>query len=495
MVEHSGMSSNIVSPSASGRWWAQPQWWVLLAIAGFILYFGAFNIFRHLNLFSAQYDLGNMDQVLWQSVHGRWFSMVDPQTAMLTSRAAVHTDFLLLAYLPFYALWHHPLIMVVLQVVAVASGAWPLFRFANRHLSARAAALFAIAYLAYPAMHWAVTFDVHAVVLATPLFLWLAWVAAERRWWWFAAFAAAILLSKEETGATLALFGLYVAWWRRPRWIGFTTFAVGVLWTALMLFVVIPHGRQASGHFALGYYQEFGDSMGEVAKNILLRPLDVLRHLFDADGRHYQLLLLFPLGFLPLVGLPLLIVATPELVVNLLSTNHGQQTIFFQYTSVITPFVFLAAVAGWHRLHRWFGSRPLLLRLAAVVFILANVVSVYRWGLLPLTRQHGDVLNAFRPSPYQREVQNLAKSITTERRVAATNNLAPHFTQRDWAWAFPHRIDLADDLVILTGGDFEVVPMTEIERTVADLERDPRWELVYHRDRLYHFRRVTLTGE
>ena len=61
--------------------WKTPEFWLLVAIGLFVLYMGASVWFRHHNLFTAQFDMGNMDQVLWQSLHGRWFQMIDPGSA------------------------------------------------------------------------------------------------------------------------------------------------------------------------------------------------------------------------------------------------------------------------------------------------------------------------------------------------------------------------------------------------------------------------------
>src|SRR5690349_19849557 len=110
-----------VPPASARPWWRQPRWWVMVATVVAAAYFSSVNVLRHLNLLSAQFDLGNMDQVLWNSLHGRWFVMTDPLSAVHQVRTAVHADFLLLAYLPFYALWPDPRLIVVVQAVAVCS--------------------------------------------------------------------------------------------------------------------------------------------------------------------------------------------------------------------------------------------------------------------------------------------------------------------------------------------------------------------------------------
>lgn len=475
-------------------WLRQPKAWVVLGIGLFIGFFGPFVIFRHANLLSAQFDLGNMDQVLWNTVHGRWFIMTDALNGLHHLRTAVHADYLLLIYTPLYALWPDPRVLVVGQVVAVAFGALPLFWLGRKYLTDRAAALIGLAYLTYPWTQSAMIFDVHAVVLAIPLFLWIFWAAAERRWWWYAMCTFLVLLGKEEIGVTVALLGIFVAFWRKPRWIGLTTVVAGLGWSALMLWYAIPSARQLPGHFALNYYSEFGGSMTQVVTGILRHPVSVAHQLFDRTGLLYQAHLLAPLGGLSVFGLPVLLIATPELVVNLLSANHNLQLFYFHYQSVIIPFVFVSAIFGLHWLQRIIKKLPRAVWWHMVIMaglITVNLITVYRWSVLPGTRHHGDAIHPFITNEYAQYVQQIARSIPRSHAVATTNNIAPHFTQRDYEWAFPRQLDRADDIVILTGGHFDVETIDVVDQALRDVLRDPQWQLVTHYKNLYHLRRVS----
>jgi len=472
-------------------WWRQPRWWVVAAVIVMATYLALVNIFRHLNLITAQFDLGNMDQVLWHSLHGQWFVLTDPLSGTHQVRTAIHADVLLLIYLPFYALWHSPLVMVVLQAIFVATGAFPLFLFGRRYISERAAALLAIAYLFYPSLHWATTFDVHAVVLAMPLILWAAWAAFAKRWWIYGVSVMLLLLAKEEVGLTVALLGLFLAWKIRPRWIGFATVLIGVGWTALMVGYAIPHARNFPGHFALGYYSDFGGTTGQVVSGILTHPIRIIHDIFTGRGLVYQVVLLGPLGFISLLGLPFLLIGVPELLINVLSSNQHLTTIFFQYTSVLTPVVFLSAVFGWQRVTHWFGSHRRFFRVAAAGVIAAFIINVYWWAPLPGTRFHTDAIRPFLPSPYRASISAIQRQLRPSDKVAATNNVAPQFTQRDYEWSFPNNLDRADAVVALTGADYEVKAKQDIQNAVDALLADPQWILVLHQDRLYYFHRVT----
>ncbi|MBU6389909.1 hypothetical protein KGQ71_05355, partial [Patescibacteria group bacterium] len=55
-----------------------PEMTLALAIIAFIAYFGAFAFLRQVNYLSGRFDLGIMDQTVWNTAHGRFFTLVDP---------------------------------------------------------------------------------------------------------------------------------------------------------------------------------------------------------------------------------------------------------------------------------------------------------------------------------------------------------------------------------------------------------------------------------
>lgn len=470
---------------------------VLIAIAAFVIFFGATNWFRQVNLMTSQFDMGNMDQALWHSLHGQWFQMANPVTGEgVQSRAAAHADFLLLAYLPFYAVWPDPRVPLVLQIVAVASGAIPLFWWARKKLGPPIGAFVAVLYLTYPTLEWGMTFDVHAVVLTAPLFLWAWWAMAEKRWWLYGLMAGLALLGKEEVGLVVAAMGLYWVWRTGYRRAAVASTLIGLTWSVLMVAWAIPLARQAPGHFALGFYSDLGDSYSSILRNVVLHPLFVLRGIFDGQAPELLRALFVPLALLPIIGLPVLLVAIPEFAINLLSNNPNQQTIFFQYMSVIVPFMFLAMVDGWARLRRWLERyrgrwSPAWLRpLSTGLIVICAVFGVWYWSPIPWTKHSTEAFNAFRPSPYRDDVRKIQALLKPTDRVATTNNLGPQFSRRNMIWVFPNNLARADVVVVLERVNTNTALQAEISNAVDSLSKDPNWTVVYRRDLIWALRRI-----
>ncbi len=469
---------------------------VIMVILLFTLFFSASNWFRQANLHTSQFDMGNMDQTMWHTVHGAVFQMTSPLYPFHQLRTAVHADYLLLIYAPFYWLWQDPRTMLILQVIFVATGAIPLYWLARKKVGAWTGVALVVAYLFYPTLDWAVTFDVHAVVLVVPLLLWAWWGATEKKWWIYYLAAGLALLGKEEVGFTVAAMGIYWGWRRGYRTMGILSITVGVGWTLLMLGWAIPSARNVAGHFALDYYSEYGSTFSEIAKNILVRPWDVARGMFNLDAILLYRSLFAPVVGLAIIGLPALLVALPEVAINLLSNNVNQHTIFFQYMSVIIPIVFISTIDGIARLRSWMVRHPTQFtphrkKVLTWFAVLLGAFAIWVWSPIPGSRHTKDGLAPFVASPYKVDVQRVRKMLKADDKVVATNNIVPQFSQRDWIWAFPHDLDKADAIVVLEGGGFEPYPAEGIAYMVEKLRLDPEWKVEYQHDEFWYFRRTS----
>lgn len=467
--------------------WRRPTVILGLAIGLFVVYFSVIGWYRQAHVATSQFDMGNMDQTIWHTIHGQFFQMTDPAEPVLRSRAAWHADFLLLIYAPFYALWPDPRTLMILQVIFVASGAIPLFWLARKRLGSWLAVVVAALYLVYPPQLYGMLFDVHAVVLVSPILLWAWWALTERRWLVYYPMILLAVLGKEQVGLTVAALGLYWVGRRGYRWAGTVAMILGVATTFIMLSYVIPAMRGSAGHFALDSYSAFGDSSGEVVRNILTHPGQVIRTLVTQENIALTGRLLAPVAGLSVFGWPVLLVATPEILVNYLSNFPNQHTILFQYMSVIVPFVFLSTVYGLD----WLRRQPRVhFRRVSWALAVVGAVSMWIWSPIPGLRHGLASAVVLKPSPYQAEVAAVRRDLRAEDKVVATNNLIPQFSQRQLIWGFPNALDQADAIVVLEGDIFELATADVVSQRVRAVQTDERFRLVVHRDRFWYFRRV-----
>ncbi len=399
------------------------------ALALFVLTFALETWTLHQHFGTYGFDLGIFDQ-------GTWL-LSRLKAPFVTIRGldlfGDHSSYILLLVAPLYRIWADPRLLLLLQVIALALPAWVLFRLGTRHLRHHIAGLVvAFAYLAYPAMQWAATWQFHPETLAAG-FLALAALAADRQRWrpmaWFLVLA---LLCKEDVGLVVAGLGVLLALSgerRVGRWVAIS----GLAWFVLATFVLMP---LISGHGSPYFAQNYG--IAYTGPGSVLRALPTLagRALETGLGNQgiaYLLLVFGPLALLPLLAPRWLWPVGPPLLLNLASASSYLQQIRYQYLATSAPFLGIAAVAGLCVVAR---RRRALLAPAMVLLLATAFWTDQRYG--PALWSHQRLVAPASPlDPSRRQAVALVPD-DPDVAVSAQYNLVTHLAHRVRAYEFPN---------------------------------------------------------
>lgn len=190
--------------------------YVMLAVVTYIIFFSIYSILRHCSYFSAAYDLGIFVQSLWTTAFGKglFFNTPEWQDLNVTTHFGVHNQPILFLIVPLYLLFPTPVLLLVLQSIALGTGALTLFKLAKFVLNDdRKAFYMSVIYLMNPLIHGINRMDFHPVSLAVP-FMFLLPLYIEKRSYLKAILVALIVLSvKEDSGLfliSLAILGILV---------------------------------------------------------------------------------------------------------------------------------------------------------------------------------------------------------------------------------------------------------------------------------------------
>jgi uncharacterized membrane protein len=458
------------------------------AMLAFAAGFGALSSLRHEAFFTGRFDLGNMVQAVWSTAHGDPLRMTDLHGDQI-SRLAAHVDPILILFTPLWWIWPSPHLLLIVQALAIALGAIPLYLLARKHLgTARAGLGFAIAYLLYPATGWLTLNEFHPVALATPLLLAAFWFLDENRLLLFALFAIAAAACKEEIALVVAGYGIWYALARRRWTAGLTIAILGGVWSAVAIGVIIPHYNAGAESDFYGRYSEVGGSAGGILKTAFTHPIRILEAAFSGRDVHYLLQLVTPLAGLCLLSPLVLVAALPELAINLLSSTTTQTSIHFHYTAGLIPTLLIAAVFGAQRLSRWTYA-------VATVVVVAALVGNYRLGPIPGWRHvpGGQQFQATagRVTAHDRIAARALKLIPDDAVVCATNTLGAHLSARRRFLSFPFIEDAtwvaADETQPGYADRFAPIPTAT---QLAALRRNPDWQLMFEQDGILVFRRI-----
>ncbi|MCL4394233.1 MAG: DUF2079 domain-containing protein [Chloroflexi bacterium] len=333
----------------------------LAIVLGYTVVFGAFVILRYLVFEAATNDLAQYDQLIWNSLNGRLLlNSYIPDAPQFLGKSFSP---ILLALVPLYAVWSSPIVLLIVETLAIGVGSLPIYWLARARLGRPLALVVAAAYFLYPAVTYVNLIGFSEIALAIPLLGLATFFLLRKRDRPFLVCIGVALLVKEEIAFIVVGFGVFVFLIQRRRALGLTLAGFGGAFGAVLLQYVIPYFRGAkpgdfyyfgSGSFAGGAtrYGYLGHSLTEVAATLLTRPEVVLAHVLVPGKIEYLLQLLVPLAFLPVLGADVAILALATLGYTLLSDYVWQYDIQTLYPAPLIPFLFVATVVGLERLSR-----------------------------------------------------------------------------------------------------------------------------------------------
>jgi len=482
-VTRSGASTRTVLGLRVGeRTWPLVVWGAMLAwsAALFATVRSEFVEFR-----LARFDLGNMVQAVWSTAHGRPLE-VTSGTGDQMVRLGGHVDPILALLAPLWLLAPTPLTLAAVQVVACALGALPVFWLGRRHLgSERAAALVAVAYLAYPWVAWTALDAFHPVTLAIPLYLFAIWFLDSGRLRPFAVCAVLILATGELMGLTLAMLGLWYWHARGERRAGLLISAAGLAWTLTCLALIIPAFRGEASPF-YDRFDSVGGSPGGLLRTAFTDPGAIVAALTSTADVLYVFLLAAPLLGAFVLAPALALVALPQLLVNGLSDFSPTTDPRTHYIAAVIPFLVAGTVLGLGRLSP--GSR---VRMAAVVFFVSATLGLF---LAPWDAVFGRAVVGFHTDLPQTHVAALREAVALvppDAPVSTTNRAGSHLSDRRYVYS----VDVVGraEWIVLDSWDARVVEAgwqpARFKAFLRRIELAPEWVKVYDRDGVFVYRK------
>ncbi len=465
----------------------------------YTIYIATISILRYDNYYTGRFDLGNMAQTVWNTLHGNIFMITNPNGTESISRLAFHADFILVLLAPFYALWQDPRNLLLIQTIVIAAGAFFVYYIAqvvlkNKNLSL----VFAFAYLINPSIERANLYDFHPVTLATTFLLATFYFYLKKKYALFLVFALLSAICKEQIWLIIGLFGFLLFFHHKKHLLGTGVFFVSIGIFYFLFWHAIPQ-TLGSQHFALEYLSEYGQSPTQVIKSILLSPDLLLQTIMEKHRSHFLTQLFSPLGYLSLFFPFFLIFAAPDLLINLLSNNAQLHQIYYQYTATITPFIFLSAIYGV-----WVIKKALLtlsfprtressvsgfriksavtINIFFIVYIIIfSLHSAYLYGPLPGSKEPNiDMIT--KPLPQRDYINSVLEQIPVHYKISASNNLGSHLSQREHIYVTPLGIDKAD-MILIHGSD------PQAKETLKKVDKDPRFIKVVEKEGFVVFER------
>jgi uncharacterized membrane protein len=316
-------------------------------------------------------------------------------------------------------------------VLFLALPAVVVYRLGARHVGHPAAGLaVAAAYLAYPGVQWAISWQFHPEAIAAGLLALAALAADGGRHRTMAVWLALAALCGEEVGLIVAGFGLLLVAGGR-RTVGWRVAGAGLAWFLVATYVLEPlHAGRVTRLFETDY------GIAGTGPLALLRALPamaghVLQTGLGNDGLFYLLLVFLPLAFLPLAAPRWLLPVAPPLLLNLAAVQPEHHQLRFHYLATAAPLLAAGAVAGLAAIRA--ARRPLLAPALVLLVVLAGLTS-WRYGPAPYARDPVAI-----PAGAADQARRQAVALVPAGApVSAQYNLVPHLAHRVEIYEFPN---------------------------------------------------------
>lgn len=453
-----------------------------IGFASYIIYFTVATFLKYTNYFMGRFDLGNMDQTVWNTLHGDIFMLTDPNGTGEISRLAVHADFILIFLSPLYLIWEDPRMLLFVQTLVLAFGGIFVYLISYEILKNKTISLFfALCFFLNPAVQYTNLFDFHSVTLATTFLLGAFFFILKKKWWLVMVFLFLAGITKEEVWAINALIGLYILILKRQKLVGgFITIFSSISFITLFWYA-IPNAA-AGQHFALSFFSDFGESPHEVITNIILNPVKTLQIMTTPDRLDYLKQLFLPLGYFSFLAFPFLIFALPEIMINLLSSSPQMHQIYYQYSATITPFIFISAIYASKFLVKKIPAIPYWG--VAVMMLIFTLTSAYSYGPMFFAKKPQDAW-------YQRQLPNrdmvdaYLNSIPDDWIITASNNLGSHLSRRSQIFVLPSGIEESSHILLLYPN-----PNERDRKIFEDVKANPNFILEFNDQDFYVFKRI-----
>lgn len=407
--------------------------------------------------------MGIFDQIIWNIAHGNGM-----QTTLefVQNHFAVHMSPILFLFTPGYMAFPSPYFLLIIQTLALALGAWPLYLL-TRSLPV------AIAYLLYPPLHWINWFDFHPIAFLVPLMLAAFYFAKQKRWGWMSLFLILAASAQEDAILIIAFFGIYLMIKDvgrpidvRRQYIGLAIFVLSVAYFLISTKFIMP--LYGGGLLRIDRYAQLGGSFSEIAKNLFVHPLLFINTIFQWQKFVYLFWLFLPVAFLPFLATYEWILLIPGLAQNLLTNYAPQFASAYQYDATLIAGIFIATAYGLRKTTNVFAGLALLAPPRATIanrseeskntsgFPVIALIGVsflaflFRSPISPFNFPAEILKRSNRAEAFQKMLERVPKNAS----VAAHTQIVPHISQKEKIYMLGYEPALEPDILLVDGADY-----------------------------------------
>ncbi len=416
-----------------------------IAFLAYIVILSTITILKHNVFLTSGFDLGLLNQAFSTTLsNGKLFY----ETGDLSfnpggSFFGVHFSPILFLLLPFYAIYPHVENLLVMQTVILALGAFPVYWMTRDRFSKKIGVLASIIYFIYPPLFLLNLNDIHLEPFTSTFFIFAVYYMEKEEWKKTAVFSVLAMLTLEFApiiGVFVAFYGLWLLLTKKfKNKVRARKYIIATVIVSILLFLIALQSK--------GAFNTYTSPLPTPFHHLLTDPSSAL-DIFRSDWGTkmlYLINLLAPLAFLPLLAPEPLIMALPWILASFVTNTTAYYSVYFQYTGLVIPFIFLALPKALERLKIQKPHRMFYVLILSTIILSSYLPSVQEapWNnKLPTTSERTDLIHQILPL------------IPADASILTQNDIFPHVSDRPNAYMYlPNSSDIPTTDFILVDVD------------------------------------------
>ncbi|MFC2149527.1 DUF2079 domain-containing protein [Candidatus Auribacterota bacterium] len=448
---------------------------IILVIAA-MLFFVALKVHQY-NSYDLKGEISDYETVLWNSLEGNPLQMKCTRMSFFSE----HFSPVLFVFLPAYALFKSPLILLILHGMICALALIPLYYLTADFTKLRWPPIaMCLAFIFAGIVNKGLFYDFKPEMLY-PLLFFCAFLAFRKEKW--AVYYLVLLLCasvKEDAFIAIAGLGLFQIFSlkRTAKLHGAVTALFAFIGLICVMQYVMPFFRfetAGSEYKFAGYWGGYGTTRDEILLNFL-NPLAHIRVIFTPDKISSMLNLFLDFAFLPFAcwqGLIFLVL--PNWFILFSSNIESLNSVSIYYGLLIAPFLFFATILGIDRISRKWQ------RHCKIIFIsLSSLVLITQFCDSRLFKTFN--ISYWKVPDRIKTANEIIRAIPRGSMVSAQVNLISHTPPHPLRSNFPNSTDNADYIFLDKHGDKWPLPDKEYEKHLSGYLNSPEWEIKIEKD-------------
>jgi len=308
-------------------------------------------VLRYIVFRTPCFDFGIFSQMFYY-MKEYFTPMTTCERGELLSHFKVHMSPSFYLLLPIYLIFPYQITLIVIQAVFLVSGVIPIYLLCKqKKFSIGIILAIMLVYILFPATAGGCFYDFHENKLLLPIILWLFYFIEKKKNVGIIILTILTLLVKEDAAIYVACIGLYLILRKKEIKKGIIMFVVSVIY----FFGVIYYLENFGDGAMLGRYANYMTNNGgllDMIGTIIKNPAYLVTQVFTKEKMEFLVWM-----FVPIMGIIFktkryadYILIIPLLVINLMSNNPYQHSIYYQYTYGVTAILFYLVIENVEQL-------------------------------------------------------------------------------------------------------------------------------------------------